>query len=40
MQLWHQTEQDNHGRPRLFRDLAMIASFMVKCIFEMTLRDL
>ncbi|ATF08558.1 hypothetical protein BTN50_0010 [Candidatus Enterovibrio altilux] len=33
-------KQDNHGRPRLFSDLAIITVFMVQRVFSMLLISL
>ncbi len=38
IQLWNQIKQSNHGRLRLFRDLAITTAFIVKRVFSTLLR--
>ncbi|ATF08664.1 Mobile element protein [Candidatus Enterovibrio altilux] len=40
IQLWNQTKQDNHGRPRLLSDLPITMAFIVKRVFSIPLRGL
>ncbi|WP_096619062.1 transposase [Candidatus Enterovibrio altilux] len=40
MQLWNQTKQSNHGRSRLFSNLAITMALMVNNVFSILMRSL